>query len=85
MVGSGAAPECIARVSKPVGGFLGVVSETSDEVAIIALPTGRRLDVIVLELNPCHESSPNNRENSILGHLFITTRIPAASALAAAS
>ena len=61
------------------------MSETSDEVGTVALPTERRLDVIVLELNPCHDSSPNNLENSILGHLFITTRRPAASALSAAA
>jgi hypothetical protein len=36
-------------------------------------------------LTPLHESSPPSRPNSIFGQRFMTTSIPAASAVAAAS
>jgi len=40
---------------------------------------------MMLELTPLHDNSPPSRPNSILGHRFITTSSPAASARAPAS
>ena len=47
--------------------------------------TGARLELSVRELTPIHEISEDSRPYSIFGQRFMTTLIPAASALAAAA
>src|SRR6185437_1163347 len=46
---------------------------------------GARFELSVRELTPIHEISEDSRPYSILGHRFITTVSPAASAFAAAA
>src|SRR5271156_34807 len=82
VTGSGAAPAWTARVSKPCTILCEVAGRSLTRRA--SGGSGGRLRMMPL-LTPLHDNSPPSRPNSIFGQRFMTTSIPAASALAAAA